>query len=85
MESSHEHREPLYICFVDIVKAYDSVNRNILWDALADHHVPVLIIDLIKALYFNTAARVRVGDKFSDPFDLKIGVKQGDILSTFII
>jgi len=84
LESSHEYREPLFICFVDIVKAYDSVDRNILWDALADHHVPVVIIDLIKALYYNTTAKVRVGDKFSDPFDLKIGVKQGDILSTLL-
>jgi hypothetical protein len=84
LESSHEYREPLFICFVDIVKAYDSVDRSILWDALADHHVPVTIIELIKALYYNTTAKVRVGDKYSDPFDLKIGVKQGDILSTLL-
>ena len=31
MERRREFNKPLYMCFVDIAKAYDSVNRELLW------------------------------------------------------
>jgi len=84
IESSREFNKPLYISFIDITKAYDSVSRPLLWEALRDHNVPEYLITLIKTIYFNTSARVRVGDSLSDKFSLGIGVKQGDILSPLL-
>ncbi len=31
MERSREFNQPLHICFIDLQKAYDSVNREALW------------------------------------------------------
>ena len=74
IESCHEYNKPLYICFLDITKAYDSVSRTLLWEALRDHNVPEYLITLINTIYTNTTAKVRVGDNFSDSFSLGIGV-----------
>ena len=37
MEKAREFCRSLYICFIDLKKAYDSVNRNTLWSIL--HHL----------------------------------------------
>ena len=34
MEKAREFHQPLYMCFIDLHKAYDSVNRNALWAVL---------------------------------------------------
>ena len=59
VETCNEYNKPLYLAFVDITKAYDTVNRNILWDALRDHKGPEYIITLIEAIYHNTNANVK--------------------------
>ena len=84
IESCNDYNKPLYLAFVDITKAYDSINRNILWDALRDHKVPEYIITLIQSIYHNTTANVRIGDTFSENFSIGVGVKQGDILSPIL-
>ena len=28
-------RTPLYVCFIDLTKAYDSVDRTLLWSVIA--------------------------------------------------
>ena len=76
--------ESLYISFVDITKAYDSVERTLLWEALRDHNVPGYLITLINTIYTNTCAKVRIASDLSDTFSLGIGVKQGDILSPLL-
>jgi hypothetical protein len=72
------------MCFLDITKAYDSIKREHLWEALRDHSVPEYLITLITTIYTNTVAKVRVGDNISDTFSLGVGVKQGDILSPLL-
>ena len=40
-------RIPLYICFPDLTKAYDSVDRTLLWTVLARFGVPQIMISVI--------------------------------------
>ena len=40
VEKSREHDDPLYILFVDLKKAYDSVPRKALWCVLEKCGVP---------------------------------------------
>ena len=50
----------LYKCFVDLTKAYDKVDRDILWMVLERRGVPVKLLNLLKGLLVGAVARVRV-------------------------
>ena len=75
--SSH----PIFACFVDYKAAFDSVDRTILWEALALYGIPVKYVNLIKEGYDGFTAQVNVGGSLTDPFVVEGGVKQGDVPS----
>ena len=55
MEKAREYHRPLYICFVDLRRAYDSVNREALWSVLQHcYHLPPKLLNIIKSLHNNT-------------------------------
>ena len=72
-----EKRLALYLAFLDIAKAYDSVDRNTLWNILCTIGIPPKILSLIKLLYGDTRYKVRFKGKFSNSFLVKQGLKQG--------
>ena len=58
----------LYVGFIDITKAYDTVDRDILWTILAWYGIPPLIIDTIKRIYAGSISQVQVGTYRSNYF-----------------
>ena len=74
----------LYKCFVDLTKAYDKVDRNILWMVLERRGVPVKLLNLLKGLLVGAVARVRVNGKYSERFVLEMGLKQGSVISPLL-
>ena len=42
MEKAHEFHTPLYLCFIDLTKAYDSVSRSALWNVLRPIHTVII-------------------------------------------
>eukprot|EP00959_Pyramimonas_sp_CCMP1952_P383620 8039344-Pyramimonas_sp.AAC.1 len=68
---------------IDFEKAFDTVEHDTLWAALADQGVPSAYIDLLKRLYARQTATVIAGER-SRPFDILRGVKQGDPISSFL-
>ena len=44
----------LYLAFIDLKKAFDTVDSNILWTALAAMGLPQHFVEIIKSLYANT-------------------------------
>lgn len=38
-EGSWEYASPVYLCFVELEKAYDHVPRNVLWEVLLLHAI----------------------------------------------
>ena len=82
IEKAREYHRPLYICFVDLRRAYDSVNREALWSVLQHcYHLPPKMLNIIKSLHNNTSAAVRSYGKISDSFPVSVGVKQGCVLA----
>ena len=46
-ELARKKRIPLYVCFIDLTKAYDSVDRTLLWTVLARFEVPQKMISVM--------------------------------------
>jgi len=51
MHKALEHQQPLYMCFVDFKKAFDSVSHDKLWVTMMDMGYPLQLIDLLAKLY----------------------------------
>jgi hypothetical protein len=84
MEKFYEHDMDLHILFVGFKQAFDSVCRDALYKGLHELGIPGKLIRLVRMTMDNTRARVKVGNKLSDPFIFNKGVKQGDGLSTVL-
>lgn len=84
IEKAREYNVPLYLCFIDYKKAFDSIKWDKLWTILAEMGVPKHIIILIKNLYQNSKAVVKIDNHLSKPCDIKKGVRQGCILSPLL-
>ena len=65
----------LFKC-VDYEKAFDSVDREIVWKLLRHYGVPNKLVSLDKAFYEGVSCRVIHGIHFTDSFQVKTGVKQ---------
>ena len=72
-----EKQVALYLAFLDIAKAYDSVDRETLWKILCSIGIPPKILSLIKLFYGDTRYKVKFKGKFSNSFLVKQGLKQG--------
>jgi hypothetical protein len=71
----------LFVAFVDFRKAFDSVNRNALWNVLRQHGINSKLYKALKSVYNSVLASVRVDCKYSATFKCFQGVKQGCLLS----
>ena len=52
---------PLYTCFVDLQKAYESVDRSLLWVVLARFGVPPVMVDIVRQFHDEMRLCVRLG------------------------
>ena len=67
-ECRREFRQGLLAAYVDLCKAFVSVNRDALWRILGLCGVPPKLIDLMSELYSGTESAVRCGGTISDLF-----------------
>ena len=78
-EKCLEQQVPLYQVFVDLTKAFDTVNRDALWIILGRIGCPPVFVNMFKKLHSNMKARISFNGHLSDTFQVDNGVKQGDI------
>lgn len=76
-KKSREHNSPLFILFVDLKKAYDSVPRRALCSVLEKYGVPPVMLSLIRSLHDGMKAVVRVGDSTTYEIEVTNGLRQG--------
>ena len=72
------------MAFVDLEKAFDGVPRKVIWWALRKLGVDEWIVCLVQGMYSNARSRVRVGEGYSEEFEVKVGVHQGSVLSPLL-
>ena len=69
--------QKLYCCFVDFKKAFDSIPRASLWEALEGRGLSSLTLSAIKSAYAKDKACVLTQAGLTDSFPCMRGVKQG--------
>lgn len=79
-EKCREYHMDLYQVFIDLKKAFDTVNRQALWTILAKLGCPEKFVTMLQRLHDGMKAWVNVDGELTDPIDVENGVKQGDIL-----
>ena len=62
VEKAAEYQTPVYLCFVDLSKAYNLVDHTALVAILKLYGVPHQLVDIIQALYTGTGFYVRTAD-----------------------
>ena len=75
-------KSPLYVCFVNFKKAYDSVWRQALLYKLLRLNINGLFFNILKSMYGNNEMCVRVSNSHrSHFFTSNVGVRQGDAIA----
>lgn len=81
MERCIEVQQDLFICFIDYSKAFDKVRHDELFGILEDLDIDGKDLRIIRNLYWNQTAAVRVDRECSDYKEIKRGVRQGCVMS----
>lgn len=76
-----QNKQSTFCAFIDMEKAFDWVNRDLLFYSLLKYNIDGKMYKAIKAIYTKTTACVRVNDTLSGSFLANSGVRQGDSLS----
>jgi len=84
MDKAREFQEPLYLCFIDFAKAFDSLSHEKLWFTMLDMGYPAHLVQLLVNLYKNQKAAVRVVQAVSEWFKIRKGVRQGCVMSPYL-
>ena len=77
-------RGRLFVVFIDFRKAYDRINRDLLFLKLQKSGIRGTFYKNIKALYNSISYRVRVRGGTLDPISSTLGLKQGGVLSPLL-
>ena len=83
-EKSREHRKPLYMAFIDLSKAFDTVSRPALWIVLEKLGLPIQMRKIIMSFHDGMFAQIIHGGKMSEPFGVDNGTKQGCVLAPLL-
>ena len=80
-EKCREQNMPLYLAFVDLTKAFDTVSREGLFLALSKIGCPPKLLSLVRSFHQDMKGTVQFDGNLSEPFDICNGVKQGCVLA----
>ena len=75
------HRRYPVVAFLDIKSAYDTVDRRVIWQALAGSSLPRPVLSLLINLFDNVSVSVLIANHNSAAFSPATGVLQGSVLS----
>ena len=83
-EKCREQHQDLFVAFVDLTKAFDTVNRDLLWIILSKCGCPPKFTAILREFHQGMSARAVAGGLVSEPFAVNVGVKQGCVLAPVI-
>jgi hypothetical protein len=80
LEKKWEYNGTVHQLFINFKKAYDSIEREVLYNILLEFGIPKKLVRIIKMCLNETYSKVRIGKLLPDKFPIQNGLKQGDAL-----
>ena len=84
MEKAKEFQKNIYFCLTDYAKAFDCVDHTKLWEILKEMGILDHLTCFLRNLYAGQEETVRTRHGTTDWFQIRKGVHQGCILSTYL-
>ena len=83
-KNCHKKNEKMFSCFIDFSKAFDSIPRDILFKKLSKYGIKGRFFNIIKNIYNNDKACVKMHNRCTENFEINQGVRQGCVLSPLL-
>ena len=77
-------RKRVFCAFIDYQKAFDSVDRSLLWQKLLSYNINGKLLTVIRQMYNRAKSCIKKDNMISEYFLCNIGVRQGDTLSPLL-
>ena len=85
MQENYQKKDKkLYMCFVDMKKAFNRVPRKVMEWAIRKKGLSEVKVRAVTSLYKGAKTRVRVGYAYSEEFKVKAGVHQEFVLAPLL-
>jgi hypothetical protein len=75
LKKRSEYSQTVYHLFIDFVKAYDSMRREVLFNILTEFGITMKLVRLIKMCLNKTDSKVCTSKNLSDAFLIHSGLK----------
>ena len=83
-ENCRDQHQDLYLAFVDLTKAFDTVNRDLLWNILRKFGCPPTFIAILQQFHTGMCAQVVMAGSQSSSSPVEVEVKQVCVLAPII-
>ena len=77
MEKAKEFQVPLFMCFIDYSKCFDSIHHDHLWNMMIEMGFPRHLVQLFERLYVDQKASVKCNIGMTEWFNIEKGARQG--------
>jgi len=84
LERICEYKLEIHQLYIDYKQAYDTITRAELAEIMKEFGISMKLVRLVKMTLANTNRKVKIQGKLSPSFETKIGLRQGDSLSTLL-
>ena len=83
LHTLHNHNLPSYAAFVDLVKAFDTVNHDMMLKILERYGAPPKLRSAISRMYQDLKMVLKIG-KIEEKMSQKVGVRKGDCMAPIL-
>ena len=80
-ERAIEIQKYLYLCFIDYTKAFDKLRHEEIMSILDSLNIDGKYLRIVRNIYWEQTAAIRIGHDLSTFQDMKRGLRQGCVLS----
>ena len=81
VEKAREHNTQIFMLFIDLRKAYDSIPRSPLWHVLEKYGIPPTLLSIIRSLHDGMKAEVTVDGNLTPNIEVCNGLRQGCVIA----